>query len=360
MPTPADAFSALRQELDRVGARTRNTLRHLSGVAAAQVGQTPREVVWSRRKVALYRYTPIRGRSRPVPVLLVMSLVTRPYAFDLRPGNSLVARLLEDGYDVYLIDWGSPGAAEGGHTLETYCDGYLPEAVMAVLAHSDAREVTLFGYCLGAVLCLLTAAGHPELPIRNLALLATPVDFADIGVITNLLAGGRLGPDDLVDETGNVPPATIYNAFRMTAPTGDVSTYLSLWNSLPDDEALAAHQAFVGWSNDHIPFPGGVLRQIVDLFLGDRALVRGKVPLGGRTVDLATIEVPVLDITGERDHLVPTAASEPLGAVLSGAAVDRLRFPSGHAGIFLGRTAQRRYIPAILDRLGQHSPTSTS
>jgi polyhydroxyalkanoate synthase len=360
MPTPADTFTALRRELERVGARTRNTLRHVSGVAAAEVGRTPRQLVWSHRKVALYRYAPVRPRARRIPILLVMSLITRPYAFDLRPGNSLVARLLEDGYDVYLIDWGVPGPVEGGHTFESYCDGYLPEAIRAVLAHAGSGEVTLFGYCLGAVLCLLTVAGHPELPIRNLALMATPIDFTEIDVITNLLGGGRLGPDDLVDQTGNVPPATMHNAFRLITPTGDVATYLSLWNSLPDDEALAAHQAFVGWSNDHIPFPGGVLRQIVDLILGQRALIDGNVRLGGRVVDLAAIGVPVLDITGERDHLVPAAASEPLGAVLSGAPLDRLCFPSGHAGLFLGRTAQRRYVPAILDRLGRHNPRTDS
>jgi len=137
----------------------------------------------------------------------------------------------------------------------------------------------------------------------------------------------------------------------MMAPTVDVMTLLSLWNSLGDEEALAAHQALVRWSGDHIPFPGAVLHQITDLFVRGRCLVDGKVPLGGRVVDLGAITVPVLDIIGTKDHLVPRPASEPLASVLGNAQLDALHLPAGHAGLILGRKAQDKFIPAILEWL---------
>jgi len=352
--TPAEALARLRREIDRNAVRARNGVKHLSGFGAAAVGQTPSDVVWRRDKIALHRYRPdvaAAPAGRRPPVLLVMSLVTRPYVFDLRPGNSLVARLLAGGHDVYLLDWGVPDAVEAGNTLETYCDEYLPRAARAVLETSGADGLTLFGYCLGGVLGLLTAAGHPELPVRNIVLLATPVDFAELGPMANLLRTVRLEPEELLDETGNVPASTLLEGFRMMAPTGDVTTLLSLWNSLAYDEALAAHQALVRWSGDHIPFPGATLRQIVDLFVRGRCLVDGKVPLGGRVVDLGAIGVPVLDITGTKDHLVPRPASEPLASVLGKAELEALHLPAGHAGLILGRKAQREFIPAILDWL---------
>jgi polyhydroxyalkanoate synthase len=348
---PAEALARLRREIDRTAARATNGLKHLSGFSAAEVGQTPREAVWSRDKVTLYRYSALAAPQRHSPVLLVMSLVTRPYVFDLRPGNSLIARLVEDGHDVYLLDWGTPDAVEAGNTLETYCDEYLPHACRAVLETSDASGLTMFGYCLGGVFCLLTAAGHPELPIRSIALLATPVDFAELGPMANLLKTGRLEPEEVLDDTGNVPASTLLEGFRMVAPTGDVQTLLSLWNSLGDDDALAAHQALVRWSGDHIPFPGAAFRQIVDLFIRRRCLVQGRVPLGGREVDLSTMNLPVLDIIGTKDHLVPRPASEPLATVLKGAKLESLHLPAGHAGLILGRKAQREFIPAILEWL---------
>ena len=353
---PAEALARLRREIDRTAVRARNGVKHLSGFSAAAVGQTPSAVVWRRDKVTLHRYAPASPGERPgSPVLLVMSLVTRPYVFDLRPGNSLVARLLDAGHDVYLLDWGIPDAVESGNTLEMFCDEYLPLAAQAVLRTSGADGLTLFGYCLGGVLALLTAAGHPDLPVRSIALLAVPVDFAELGPMANLLNTGRLEPEELLDETGNVPASTLLEGFRMMAPTGDVTTLLSLWNSLMDDEALAAHQALVRWSGDHIPFPGAALRQIVDLFVRGRCLVDGKVPLGGRVVDLGSISVPVLDIIGTKDHLVPRPASEPLASVLRNADLDPLHLPAGHAGLILGRKAQREFIPAILEWLDRRN-----
>ncbi len=53
-------------------------------------------------------------------------------------------------------------------------------------------ELHVFGYCFGGVLSLIFVAGHPEIPLRSLSLLATPIDFAAMGGMTALLRDGRL------------------------------------------------------------------------------------------------------------------------------------------------------------------------
>ena len=70
-----------------------------------------------------------------------------------------------------------PDEADAGNTLEYYVDDGIPEAVAAACEAAGTDDVNLLGYCFGGVLSLLSAARHPELPIRNLALMATPVDF---------------------------------------------------------------------------------------------------------------------------------------------------------------------------------------
>ena len=83
---------------------------------------------------------------------------------------------------------------------------------------------------------------------------------------------------------------------------------------------------------------------------------RARCPLGGRTVDLADITVPFLNIIGEKDHIVPP---EAVGAA---AVARRLRRTSrscgcrpGTSALIVGRTAQRHNIPAMADWLGRHS-----
>ena len=342
----------LERDLRRAGRRATNGLRHLSEVDRPPLGASPRELVWERDKARLWRYSGT-GRHHRTPVLLVMSLVTRPLVFDLRPGSSFVERLLDRGFDVFLLDWGVPDAVDAGNTLATYCDGYLPEAARDAAALAGTDGVTLIGYCLGGVLSLLFAAGHRE-QVRNLVLLATPVDFSTFGPIARLLRSGQIDPDDLVDETGNVPPEVVRDAIRLLKPTADVLGTANLWLHLHDRRFLDAYASLTSWSLDHIPFPGAAFREITEQFFRRQCLLDGRVPLGDRAVALTEIDVPVLSVSGTRDYLVPPAASDPLEAAL-GRPIDSLRYPTGHVGLFVGANAERTHIPAIAEWLARRS-----
>ena len=97
--------------LDRVIAAPANALEFtniLLTTEDAVVGASPRDVVWTHRETTLYRYRSSQ-RQYGVPLLLVFALINRPQIFDLRPGSSLIEYLLEEGFDVFLVDWGSPG-----------------------------------------------------------------------------------------------------------------------------------------------------------------------------------------------------------------------------------------------------------
>src|SRR5271169_5829866 len=77
----------------------------------APIAQTPKELVWTLNKAKLYRYIPVvpQEQRHRVPLMLVFALMNRPYILDLRPGHSFVEYLVARGFDVYLLDWGSPG-----------------------------------------------------------------------------------------------------------------------------------------------------------------------------------------------------------------------------------------------------------
>ena len=328
--------------------RARNGLRLVSGLARPPAGGSPRRLVWQRDGVRLYRYDSDRRAHAP-PVLLVMSLVTRPSVLDLRPGNSLVERLVDDGLDVYLLDWGVPAAVDAANTLETYCDEHLPLAAAAACEVSQSDDLTLLGYCLGGVLALLFVAGHRDAPVRSLVVVATPIDFATFGPLATVLGAGRLQPEDLLDETGNLPAEAVLAGIRLLQPTADLTTSVNLWQHLHDDHFVEAHESLMGWARDHIPFPGAAFRQVVERFVRDRALVAGVVRLGDREVRLADIACPVLSVSGDHDHLVPPASSDPLAEVLTGCRFEELRVTAGHVGLLVGRQAHARTIPAMVD-----------
>jgi class III poly(R)-hydroxyalkanoic acid synthase PhaC subunit len=187
----------------------------------APVGQTAKRVVWARNQMQLFRYDARAAVQHPVPLLLVHSLVSRPYILDLIPGNSFVEFLLDQGFDVYLTDWGVPTAADASLALEDYVLDFLPTMVEAVRTASGAAQVSLLGYCMGGLLTLLYAATHPGSPVRNLLSLATPVDFDQLGL--QGIWARQLDVDRLVAHYGNIPAAVVQRSFQLLKPASEFS-----------------------------------------------------------------------------------------------------------------------------------------
>ena len=61
-----------------------------------------------------------------MPLLLVFALMNRPSILDLRPGNSFVEYMVDQGFDVYLLDWGTPGQEDRNLKFDDYVLDYLP------------------------------------------------------------------------------------------------------------------------------------------------------------------------------------------------------------------------------------------
>lgn len=350
---PAEVAARIQRDVERSILRARNGIRLASG-ERPKVAQTPKDLVWERDKVTLYRFRNDDLRYRP-PVLLVMSLVSKSYIFDLRPGSSFVEVLLGRGLDVYMLDWGIPDELESGNTLETYCNEYLPRAADAVCDTSDVDELTVFGYCFGGVLAMLYAAANPGPPIRNLAIMATPVDFSKTGPMGAMVKEGRLDADDLIDETGNVPAAAMLQSFKLLKPTQDIVGYANLWEKLWNDEYVESYQTMTQWGNDQIPFPGATMRQTVQMLNRENAIINDTVRLAGRRISMRDITCPFLTVLGDKDHIAPPESIEPVIDLVGSEDRTEMRLHAGHVGLIVGRNATKVTMPAMADWIVAHS-----
>ena len=92
------------------------------------------------------------------------ALINRPDIFDLRPGNSFVEFLLEQGFDVFLVDWGYADEEDADTGLDDYALEYIPRAIREVRRASGAEEITLVGWCIGAALTGMIFLRHPGCP----------------------------------------------------------------------------------------------------------------------------------------------------------------------------------------------------
>lgn len=352
---PDRALTRVQTELRRNLGRARNGIRYAAGAEFAPIGPTPSDVVWSSGKAQLRRY---RGSAPPrfgTPVIAFGGLVGRAYIFDLTATNSFVRRLLDAGFDTYVLDWGAPDHEDASVSLETYLCVYLPAAVSAARRASGAREVSLMGYCMGGTLALHALPTQPELPIRALVTMASPIDFSCLNALVDTVRDGRLDPASVLDHTGNVPANLLTSFFRVIKPTAGIVQYVNLWQHLDDEVYLEGFQALSRCFEDQVPVAGAAWLQIAEQWIKGDAFLNETLRLGGQPVALDTLTLPILIVVGSRDELVPEPSTAPLRDLLRGADVEYMRLEAGHASLTTGRTAAKVTVPRMLGWLAEHS-----
>ena len=322
-------------------------LTTLSALGPIEVGASAKTAIYSEDKLVLYRFEPLVERPFAIPVLVVYALVNRPYMADLQKDRSMIRRLLEAGLDVYLIDWGYPDGSDRYLGLDDYINGYISRCVDVVRARHDLPAINLLGICQGGTFSLCFSALHPE-RVKNLIVMVTPVDFhAGNNILSHW--GRNIDVDLLVDTLGNVPGELLNFVFLSLRPyrlTGQ--KYVDVVNILDDAEQMKNFVRMEKWIFDSPDQAGEAFRAFVKDFFQNNGLMKGEIEIGGRTVDLRNITMPVMNVFATEDHLVPPDASKALKACVGTDDYREVSFRGGHIGIYVSGRAQRD-IPAAID-----------
>ncbi len=345
----------------RAASRPLRTVQAISSSFRYPVGQTPREEVWRLNKTTLYRYKPVRpaAERHPVPLLLVFAAINRPFLLDMRPGFSFIEFMLAEGFDVYLFDWGEVGPEDSDMQLDDYGAEYVPRAVRRVLRDSGASEVSMLGYCMGALILLLYAALHSDGPMKNMILLTAPLDMSERegSKFTAWLDERWFDIDKVAGNLdGVLPTFAIENAGKMLKAIANyVGAYVNLWDRIDNPESVANWQAMHRWVHDGVPLPVGTFRQWVRDYLWGNALVSGKHTVKGQRVDLRKITAPTLNILAEYDHIVPMAQSITVGELLGSTDMTTEVIKAGHIGIMSGSKSKGELWPKLAAWLAERS-----
>jgi polyhydroxyalkanoate synthase subunit PhaC len=321
------------------------------------VGTTPSEMIFCEDKMKLIHYIPTVKKTHPVPILIVYALVNRYYILDIQPDKSVIKKLLDEGFNVYVIDWGYPSGADRYLTLDDYVNGYINNAVDTITQRYGLDKITLLGVCQGGTFSVMYAALHPE-KVKNLVTLVAPVDFDTDKGILNLWAKS-LDIDKIVDYYGIVPGDFLNSGFLMLDPFRlMIDKYVGMFDRIeckPDDKAsnlrnedyIRNFLRMEKWIFDSPDQAGETFRQFMKDCYQKNLLIKNEMVLNGKKINLKNITMPLLNIMAEFDHLVPIDASKPLSDAVSSSDKETLVFPTGHIGIFVGSKSQKEVCPKI-------------
>ncbi|MFZ1077773.1 MAG: class III poly(R)-hydroxyalkanoic acid synthase subunit PhaC [Nitrosotalea sp.] len=307
---------------------------------------TPYDVVYSEGKMRLLHFNSSQKKQVKTPLLITYALINRYHILDIHPQKSWVRNMLEQGLDVYLIDWGTPTTMDRYLGFDDYVNGYMDNCVDFILNESGVDKVSMQGYCTGGTLATVYASLYHE-KIKNLILTAPVIDGSrDSTVVANLAK--HMDVDKMADIVGNVPPEFMYYVFSILKPFEQgLEKYVQFFKNIHNKEYVENFIRVEKWLSDTPPIPGELFREWVKNVYQDNLLIRNQMHVSGRQINLKNISMPVFTQVAVGDHLVSPECSMPIHYAVSSEDKTLRMYATGHVGMIASSFSQKKVLPEL-------------
>lgn len=302
----------------------------------------PVPVIWQEGTTRLLDYSQ-PGADGPV-TLVIPSLINRAYILDLTAKRSFMRYLGDKGARAFLVDWGAPGAAEKGFSLDDYIRGRLGRCLDFVLA--TAGRPALVGYCMGGLLGLGLGLLRQD-DVSGLALLATPWDFhSPDDLQARQVKAMRRPLQDAIDSQGELPVDLLQSLFTTIDPGGIERKFRAFSRMTAKSAKARDFVALEDWLNDGVPLVGKVAQECLFGWYVDNDTAKGRWALGGDPVRPQSFIKPSLALIPAKDRIVPPASAMALAQALPKARIRVIE--AGHIGMMTaGRAKTEVYGPLL-------------
>ncbi len=331
-------LDAVPSALARMNGAMKLSRTYLTG-EGTKIAPSPYTVLCQDGPSTLVHYVPRTAPRHKTPVLLVPSVINRPYILDLMDGVSVVQALLDQGFDVYCIDWGDPTPAHEKDDLQTYVTR-LEAFLAATCADAGTADAHLLGQCLGGTLTTILGAVADD-KVRSLVNLTAPISFDDTGILSAWSRAPFFDARAFAEVFGNVPTFITQPSFVLLKPLSQPSKIFRLFQNLGNEKFLTFFAALETWINDNVSIAKGFYVDLITGLYREDALVRGKLEINGRQVVLENVEKPILTIAASEDHIVPPPSALVGQEHFSAKVNETLVIPGGHIGVVVGGRGKR-------------------
>jgi polyhydroxyalkanoate synthase subunit PhaC len=283
---------------------------------------------------------------------MVYALINRETMLDLQPGRSVVQSFLDMGIEVYMIDWGYPTRKDQFLDIDDHVNGYLNNVVDFIRQRHDIDRINLMGICMGGAFSVMYSSLHPE-KIQNLVTTVTPTNFeTDAGLLHIWTRRSRI--DEMGPLYGNMPGDLMNLGFLLLNPARLIlDKYVGFFENMDNRVFVENFVRMEKWIFDSPDVPGATFRQFIEDCYKKNLLIQSKLELGGRRVDLKNLTMPLLNIYGKYDHLVPPQACELLTSRVGSSDTEDMVLDTGHIGIYVSSKCQKLFAPKIESWLRQ-------
>ncbi|MCR5875739.1 class I poly(R)-hydroxyalkanoic acid synthase [Phenylobacterium sp. J426] len=308
------------------------------------VATAPGKVVFRNEIIELIQYAPTTEQVHEIPLVIFPPWINKFYILDLRPENSMIRWLADQGITVFVASWVNPTPELSTKTFEDYMRQGIYEGAAAAIEQCGVSHVNAVGYCIGGTLLSATLAhmaAKGVQPIGAATFFAAQQDFSEAGDLLLFTNEDWLKTlEQKMDEGGGVlsgqAMADTFNALR----ANDLIWSFFVNNYLLGREPKPFDLLF--WNSDQTRMPKTLHLFYLRRFYGDNALAKGELVLDGVKLNLGDVKIPIYVQSSKEDHIAP-ARSVYKGARLFGGPVTFTMAGSGHIAGVINAPAANKY-----------------
>ncbi|MEM8571556.1 MAG: class I poly(R)-hydroxyalkanoic acid synthase [Pseudomonadota bacterium] len=340
-----DGFENLLHDLEKGDGRLDiSTNDRTVFVVGRDLATTPGKVIYQNALMELIQYEPTTKEQWKTPILLVPAWINKYYIFDLRPENSFVRYLVDQGYTVFVISWVNPDKRHADKDFADYMElGPLAAIDMIEKATSETK-VNILGFCIGGILVTATAAyvaAVGEDRLATVTTLATMIDFRDVGEIGVFIDSDRLTAlRSHMAEKGYLENYHLQDMFSMIRENDLVWSY-HVNNYLLGRNPPAFDLLY--WNSDSTRLPAKMLLWYLEkIYIQNALREEGALTLKGKPINISKIEVPMFVLATKDDHIAPWNSVYPTTQIVRD--VTFVLGGSGHiAGVINPPSQKKKY-----------------
>ena len=336
----------LASDLEKGGGRLALTQTDMEGFkVGVDLAATEGKVVFRNEILELIQYAPTTDTVKARPLLIAPPWINKFYIMDMRPKNSMVRWLTQQGFTVFLISWVNPGPELRDKSFQDYIEQGLFAAIDQVKEATGEDSVNTVGYCIGgtmlaSALALLEARGESS-KIASATFFAAQTDFELAGDLLLFVDDAWFNEiNRLMEAQGGVLDGrTMSDTFNLLRSNDLV------WSFVVSNYLLGRQpQAFdlLYWNADQTRMPQKLHLWYLDNMYRKNRLARKEIEMDGLTLDLTKVKTPVFMQASRDDHIAPYP-SVYRGARLFGGPVRYMLAGPGHIAGVINHPGANKY-----------------
>ena len=307
------------------------------------IAVTPGKVVFENELLQLIQYDPSTPTVHQRPFLFISPWINKFYIMDMRPKNSMVKWMVDQGFTVFMTSWVNPDERLAHKTF----DDYLLAVVAALDAIEQAtgeREVNTAGYCLGGTLLLSTLAwlaAHQDQRVQSAICFACMTDFSAPGELEVFIDEELITLlEKQMGERGYLDGSQMAGVFSMLR-ANDLIWSFFISNYLLGKEPFPFDLLY--WNSDSTRMPAKMHSfYLRNMYQHNRLKEAGGITLLGTPIDLGKVKVPTYFLSAIEDHIAPWK-SNYAGSLLFSGPVKFVLSGSGHIAGPINPPAANKY-----------------